>query len=49
MYLVQNTLHKQLKELPPGHYITKKENEEMNITKYWQGWILDAVTEYWNE
>lgn len=31
-----NTLHNAIKELPPGHYMTKKLNEEIVITKYWQ-------------
>ena len=31
-----NTMHTAIKELPPGHYMTKKLNEEMMITKYWQ-------------
>lgn len=31
-----NTLHKAIKELPPGHYITKKLNEDSRITRYWQ-------------
>lgn len=31
-----NTLHRAIKELPPGHYMTKKLNEEIVIKRYWQ-------------
>ena len=31
-----DTMHKAIKELPPGHFITKKLNHELVITKYWQ-------------
>lgn len=31
-----NTLNRAIKELPPGHYMTKKLNEEIVIKRYWQ-------------
>ena len=31
-----DTLHKAIKELPPGHMITKNRDEELIIKQYWQ-------------
>ena len=30
------TMHQSIKELPPGHFMTKRVNESINITRYWQ-------------
>ena len=38
-----DTLHKAIKELPPGHIITKNRNEELIIKKYWQADFKPAM------
>ncbi|WP_313467097.1 asparagine synthase (glutamine-hydrolyzing) [Carnobacterium sp.] len=37
------TMHQSIKELAPGHFITKKLNEEVKITKYWQADFLPVA------